>query len=153
MKVYSFKNTIVVVNGVEITGWSEGDDVIKISRLNDSASHKIGADGGMMMSISADKSGEFTFKLMQTSPSNKFLSSLMALQEGGALTFIPVSVLFQDLFRQDRAAGTAGYLKKPADISRGKEGQEQEWTIVVERLDMLMGDPALVTAVATAVLT
>lgn len=153
MRVYSFKNTIVVVNGVEISGWSEGDDVIKIGRLNDSATHKIGADGTMMMSISADRSGEFTFKLMQTSPSNKFLSSLIQLQEGGALTFVPITVLFQDLFRQDRAAGTAGYLKKPAEIQRGKEGQEQEWTIVVERLDMLLGDPALVAAVATAVLT
>ena len=63
MKVYSFQNTVMLVNGVEITGWSDGDDVIDIARLVDSASHKIGADGTMMVSISADKSGEFKFKL------------------------------------------------------------------------------------------
>ena len=61
MKVYSFQNTVMLVNGVEITGWADGDDVIKIARRADSASDKIGASGDMMVSISADKSGEFTF--------------------------------------------------------------------------------------------
>ena len=80
MKVYSFQNTVMLVNGVEITGWDEGDDVIQIERLSDSASHKIGAAGDMMVSISADKSGSFKFKLQQTSSSNKYLMSLCALQ-------------------------------------------------------------------------
>lgn len=149
MKVYSFQNTVMIVNGVEITGWDEGDDVIKIARLSDSASHKVGAGGEMMVSLSADKSGEFTFKLQQTSSSNKFLASLIALQEGGAKTFVPVTCLFQDTYRNDLATGTIGYLKKPADLSRGAQASSQEWTIVTERLDMLLGDPALV-GIATA---
>lgn len=149
MKVYSFQNTVMIVNGVEITGWADGDDVINIARRTDSASDKVGADGTMMVSISADKSGEFTFKLQQTSSSNKYLASLIALQEGGAKTFVPVNVLFQDTYRNDLATGTIGYLKKPADLTRGQQGNNQEWVVVVERLDMLLGDPALV-GVATA---
>lgn len=149
MKAYSFLNTILYVNGVEITGWAEGDDVITISRRADSASDKIGADGNMMVSISANKSGEFSFKLNQTSPSNKYLASLTALQEGGAKTFIPINVLFQDTYRNDLSTGTVGYIKKPADLQRGEKGNVQEWTVVVERLDMLLGDPALV-GIATA---
>jgi len=152
MKVYSFPNTVVVINGVELTGWADGDDVIDIKRRVDSASDKVGADGSMMVSISADKSGEFTFKLQQTSPSNKFLSSLIALQEGGAKTFVPVSVLFQDTFRQDMATGTVGYLKKPADVQRGANGNVQEWTVVVERLDLLLGDPSIIATVTAAIL-
>ena len=150
MKVYSFQNTVMLVNGVEITGWADGDDVIKIARRSDSASDKIGANGDMMVSISADKSGEFTFKLQQTSSSNKFLAGLVALQEGGAKTFVPVTCLFQDTYRQDLATGTVGYLKKPADLSRGDKAGDQEWTIVVERLDMLLGDPALVGVLTAA---
>lgn len=149
MKAYSFQNTVVLVNGVEITGWADGDDVIGIARRSDSASDKVGAGGDMMVSLSADKSGEFTFKLQQTSSSNKFLNSLMALQEGGAKTFVPVTVLFQDSYRNDLATGTIGYLKKPSDMSRGAQAGNQEWVVVVERLDMLLGDPALV-GVATA---
>jgi hypothetical protein len=150
MKVYSFQNTVVIVNGVEITGWAEGDDPINIARLNDSATHETGADGHMMVSLSADKSGEFTFKLQQTSSGNKYLMSLCALQEGGAKTFVPCNVLFQDTYRNDLATSTVGYIKKPTNMQRGQKGSSQEWTIVVERLDMLLGDPALV-GVATAV--
>ena len=141
MRAYSFQNTVVLVNGVELTGWADGDDAISIKRRADSASDKIGADGSMMVSISADKSGEFTFKLQQTSSSNKYLSALIALQEGGAATFVPVNVLFQDTYRKD--------IKRPSDLQRGTAAGNQEWTVVVERMDMLLGDPALV-GIATA---
>jgi hypothetical protein len=144
MKVYSFQNTVMLINGVEITGWAEGDDAIKIARLNDSASHKIGAGGDMVVSISADKSGTFTFKLQQTSSANKYLMGLCALQEGGAKTFVPVNCLFQDSYRNDLATGTIGYIKRPPELARGTQANDQEWTVVVERLDMLLGDPALV---------
>lgn len=142
MKVYSFGNTVMLINGVEITGFAEGDDVIKVERLTDSASHKIGAGGSMMVSLSSDKSGHFVFKLQQTSKSNKYLSNLLSLQEGGAKTFVPIAALFQDTYRNDMASGTTGYLKKAADMSRGAEATNQEWEVIVERLDMLLGDPA-----------
>lgn len=141
MRPYSFQNTVMLVNGVEITGWADGDDVINIARRTDSASDKIGAGGNMMVSISADKSGEITFKLQMTSSSNKFLSALIALQEAGAAKFVPVTILFQDTFRKDLATGTIGYLKKPSDLTRGAQAGNTEWTCVVERLDMLLGDP------------
>jgi hypothetical protein len=150
MRAYAFNNTVVLINGVEITGWADGDDVIKISRRTDSAQDVIGAGGDMMVSLSSDKSGTFGFTLQQISSSNKYLMSLCALQEGGAKTFVPVSVLFQDTYRNDMATGTIGYIQKPADLSRGVAGAKQEWTIVVERLDMLLGDPPLV-GVATAI--
>lgn len=140
MRAYSFQNTVVVINGIELTGWAEGDDAIDIKRRADSASDKIGAGGEMMVSVSADKSGEMTFKLQQTSSSNKYLNSLCQLQESNGADFTPVHVLFQDTFRQDLASGTVGYVKKPADIQRGAQGNNQEWTIVVERLDLVFGD-------------
>jgi len=142
MRAYSFQNTVVLVNGVEITGWAEGDDVIKISRRTDSASDKVGAGGDMMVSITSDKSGEITFKLQQTSSSNKYLTDIVARQEAGAAAFVPVTVLFQDTYRNDLATGTVGYIKKPSDMTRGTQASDTEWTMVVERLDMLLGDRA-----------
>lgn len=139
MKAYSFLNTVVIVNGVELTGWSEGDDVIDIKRLVDSATHKVGAGGDMMVSLSADRSGEFAFKLQSTSSSNAYLESLLALQENGADTFQPISVLFQDTFRNDLGQASAGYIRKPSDIKRGAVAGEHEWTIVVERLVLEYG--------------
>ena len=125
----------------------------EITRRNDAATDKIGADGKMAVAISADKSGEITFKLMQTSSGNKVLNAIAARQEGGPATFAPVQVQFQDTYRQDIGAGTAGYIKKRPEVTRGAGINTQEWVIVVERLDLLLGDPAfagMATAVAEA---
>ena len=49
MQVYGFSNLVVLVNGYEITGWSKGDDVIKIARRAEAATDEVGADGKMMV--------------------------------------------------------------------------------------------------------
>ena len=135
MKEYSFLNTLLLVNGVDIDGFDEGDDTIALDRLNDSAAHKIGTDGEMTVSISADRSGTVVFRLMQSSSSNSYLSGLIAAQENGA--FVPIFVQFKDVKGGDFGSGTQGYITKPAGMSRGENANAQEWTIVVERLDLL----------------
>lgn len=140
MRRYSFQDTVVLINGIEITGWDEGDDVIAIARRNDAISDKVGAGGNMFVSVSSDRSGTATFKLNQMSPSNAYLSSLMDAQEAGGSRFVPVSFRFQDTYRQDMAAGSAGYLMKPSDMTRGTASNTQEWTVVVEDLAMLYGN-------------
>ncbi len=137
MREYSFLNTLLLVNGVEITGFDEGDDVISLTRLNDSTTHKIGTDGEMTVSISADRSGNVVFRLMQSSDSNNYLSGLINAQENGA--FVPIFVQFKDTKGLDLGSGTQGYITKPADMVRGTNANSQEWTIVVERLDLLHG--------------
>ena len=137
MKEYSFLNTLLLVNGVEISGFDEGDDVIALERLNDSAAHKIGTDGEMTVSISADRSGTCTFRLMQSSDSNTYLSGLITAQENGA--FIPIFLQFKDTKGLDLGSGTQGYITRPASMTRGTNANGQEWVIVVERLDMLHG--------------
>lgn len=142
MRAYSFQDYSILVNGVELSGFADGDDAFMAERRTDSASDKVGADGKMMVSISADKSGEFTFKLQQTSPTNKMLMSLLALQEFSARTFVPVQVIARDTYRNDVASGTVGYIKRPAPQQRGMDGTNQEWVIVTERLDLIFGDTA-----------
>jgi len=135
MKEYSFLDTLLLVNGIEITGFDEGDDVIILDRINDSASHKVGTDGEMSVSISADRSGTVTFRLMQTSDSNAFLSGLISAQENGI--FVPIFVQFKDTKGGDLGSGTQGYITKPAPMTRGTAVNAQEWVLTVERLDLL----------------
>lgn len=137
MKEYSFLDVLLLVNGVEIGGFDEGDDVISLERLNDSATHKIGTDGEMTVSISADRSGSVTFRLLQSSDSNFYLSGLINAQENGA--FVPIFVQFKDTRGLDLGSGTQGYITKPASMIRGTNANSQEWMIVVERLDLLHG--------------
>lgn len=135
MKEYSFLDTLLLVNGVEISGFDEGDDVIALERLNDSAGHKIGTDGEMTVSISADRSGTVTFRLMQSSDSNAYLSGLINAQENGA--FVPIFVQFKDTRGNDLGSGTQGYINRPASMTRGTNANAQEWMVTVERLDLL----------------
>ena len=135
MKEYSFLDTLLLVNGVEIGGFDEGDDVITLQRLNDSAAHKIGTDGEMTVSISADRSGSVTFRLMQSSDSNSYLSGLISAQENGA--FVPIFVQCKDTRGGDLGSGTQGYITRPANMVRGTNAGNQEWVVIVERLDLL----------------
>lgn len=135
MQVYSFADITLLVQGSEITGYDEGDDVITLDRLSDSAMHKIGTDGEMTVALSTDRSGTAVFRLMSTSDSNALLSTLISTQENGV--FIPIFVQMKDNRNNDLGSGTQGYVLRPASMVRGKNVQPQEWTIVVERLDLL----------------
>lgn len=135
MKDYSFLNTTLLVQGIEISGFDEGDDTIALARTKDSAAHKTGTDGEMTVSISADRTGTVVFRLMQSADSNSFLSGLISSQENGV--FIPIFVQFKDTRGGDLGSGTQGYINKPADMVRGENANAQEWTITVERLDLL----------------
>tara|TARA_R110000744_G_scaffold20470_1_gene53735 strand:- start:7579 stop:7995 length:417 start_codon:yes stop_codon:yes gene_type:complete len=137
MKQYSFLDTLLLVNGIPMSGFDEGDDVINLARLSDSASHKIGVDGEMTISISSDRSGAVTFSLMQTSDSNAILSGLVTGMENGA--FVPIFIQFKDVRGGDLGSGTQGYIRKPADMGRGQVAGSQEWTVITERLDLLHG--------------
>lgn len=132
-----------------VTNWSDDNAALTIKRRTDSFSDKVGVDGRMAVFINADKTGEIGIKVMQTSPTNKYLNAVCRLAQGGASTFAPISMSFMDTYRQDKATGLFGYVKKPADIERGMEVKTQEWTIITERLDVLFGDP-IFSAFATA---
>lgn len=137
MKTYTFLNTIMLVQGQEITEWDEGDDVINVERRVDSAIDVIGADGTMTVALSADKSGVFSFRLQQSSASNLFLSGLLNAQENGV--FVPIFCQFKDTGGNDLASGTQGYIRKFPGMSRGVGLNGQLWEIVTERADLLLG--------------
>lgn len=135
MQTYSFLETLLLINGVEMSGFDEGDDVIEVDRFNPSSSHSISADGVMTVSLSADRSGYFRFRLNQTSDSNKYLSGVVAGQENGV--FVPIFAQFKDTRGNDLGSGTQGYIAKPAGMTRGTNSNAQEWEVIVERLDLL----------------
>lgn len=137
MEKYSFKNVSLLINGVEITGFFEGDDVIVVDRRVDSISDVVGADGKMALAINADHSGTIVFKLKQTSSSNAYLGGL--IQAAEKLEFTTIFAQMRDSQRGDLAAGSEGYLMRPATMTRGAAINEQEWTVVIEDLTMLTG--------------
>lgn len=141
MRCFDWRKNHVFINSVELTDYGSGDDVLKIRRRADIGTDEMGVDGKMHLSLSADKSGEIVVKLKSTSPSNSMLSKLAAGQDF-IETFVPIVVSWHDSYRLDEAKSTVGYIKKHAEIDRGGKIVEQEWTIVVQDLYVLLGAPA-----------
>lgn len=139
MQTYSFKNGSLLINGRAITDWAEGNDSIQARRLNDSSTHMMGPDGKMARAVSGDLSGEFVFKIKQTSADAGYLYSLVNADQVGRITNI-ATVVFRDSRRKDLAVGALGYIVKPADMVRGKDINVQEWRIVVENLMITQPD-------------
>jgi hypothetical protein len=135
MKSYSFKNTVMLVAGVPISGFAQGDDVVQGQRRVDAFSDEVGADGNLLVLQNADESGQFTIRLQQSSDSNAYLNGLFQQQARG--TFIAVPVTFKDIVNGEIIGGSKGYITKPADVTRGTGANTQEWVLVVEKYDAL----------------
>jgi hypothetical protein len=152
MKFYDWRKSLTTVNGVPVTNFASGDDAFKAERLADNASHEVGVDGNMVVSLSADKSGQVTIKLQQTSPTNSYLNKITSGQDYMA-GFVPVIVNQMDTYRSDNVDTTVGYVKKHPDYTRGAKAATVEWVFIFEYMVMLLGDPPFVglpTAIAEA---
>lgn len=134
MKSWSMLNATLLINGLEIDGYAEGDDVIRTGRINDSSNHITGADGNMTVSISADRTGFVEVDLLQSSTSNAVLTALVVAQEGGIL--VPITLLYKDTQGSDLISGSQGYMKKPADADRGTNANAQTWRMEFEKLNI-----------------
>jgi len=137
MDNYSFSENELIIDGVPISGFAEGDNVITFSRRVDQISSVVGADGKMAVAVNADKSGEAVINLLQTSSSNTLLGGITAAVDAGV--FVPVTIQSFNTGNDDLMIGTQGYVTKHADVVRGTGINNQTWTIVVENLSMLTG--------------
>ena len=140
MKFYDWRKSLTAVNGVPITNFAPGDNALKATRLSDNASHEVGRDGHMAVSLSADKSMEITIKLQQTSPSNAYLSKITSAQDF-LESFVPVTVEQADPYRMDSVGSTVGYVKKHPDYVRGAKAGVIDWVFVLEVGTFILGDP------------
>ena len=137
MTKYAFKDEIVLVAGVPLSGFAEGDDVVQGSRNVEAFTHSVGADGKMLVTQNADRSGSFRFRLQRGSTSNAYLNALFANQERGHFIALPVGIV--NTKSGDSVGGTKGYITKPADVSFGNGAGGQEWTLMVEDYEALFG--------------
>ncbi len=153
MNLYSFANVTTLVNLVQITGFADGDGVIDVE-FPETATSTIGADGKMVVSLSADKSMKATLKLQQTSKGNRYLNSLLTPgRVFGPKMFVPIMLSVKDAYRNDLIIGARGFITKPPRVTRGVEANDVEWSFQFENGSIDLGDPTfsgLASAVAEA---
>jgi len=123
---YDAKQNIIVVGGVPIIGYADGT-YITVEIEEDSFSKTVGADGYVARSKSNNNSADITITLLQSSPSNDYLSALYNLDRYGNLGI--VDILVKDLMGTTLFYSEHCWVKKPAAIENSKEIGERSWNM------------------------
>ena len=121
-KIYNFKDNQVIVNGMIVTGYADGD-AIQAEPNEDKVTQLVGADGGVTYNQSNNETGLITLTLKPTSSS---LPALKALYKSGEL----FNVLIQDTANNVRVTGEDCLIQRWPSFTRGAEAAGLEIPIL-----------------------
>lgn len=100
----------------------------------------IGADGEVMHSLHADKSGTITVKLLKTSPVNKKLSLAYNAQSQSSATWGNNVIVIRNTASGDISTARSCAFQKQPDFNNAKEGGTVAWVFDCGKIDQLLGE-------------
>lgn len=135
---YDPAQVVATVGGVILSGFSDGDSIIA-RRSEEMYFLRVGTDGGVGRARNANKSGEFEFKLLQTSRANDMLSALIAANDliNDGLIVVPIAVF--DGSGRSLAVATQCWIKSIPEATFGKEVSERVWVFSAADLKVFHG--------------
>ena len=108
-------------------GAAVSDEGIDVEAEGDINTMTIGADGTPMHSLHANKGGHFTVRLLKTSPVNKQLAQMYAVQTAASATHGQNTLSISNNKSGDVITCQVVAFKKAAKIEYKKEGGFNEW--------------------------
>jgi hypothetical protein len=99
----------------------------------------IGADGEVMHSLHADKSGTITVTLLKTSPVNKKLSLAYNAQSQSSATWGNNVIVIRNTASGDISTARSCAFQKQPDFNNAKEGGTVAWYSTAARLTSCSG--------------
>jgi hypothetical protein len=127
---YSSKAVVITFNGVLITGLGDAT-FLTVAKNTDGMELKVGADGESAVAISPDESGLATVTLLNSSPSNDFLSQCANQRTRGVFQA-------KDLSGRMLINAPDAWVKKMADVTKSKSIESSAWAF--ESGDMKMNN-------------
>jgi hypothetical protein len=124
MELYDPKKVRLIVNGLDVTGFADGDKIKIEPVTKEDLKSFAGVDGDVSFSKVNDDRHTLTFTLKEESPSNKILDSLRKV----ATSFV-VAVTNTSAGRYTGGASGCRFSEKPA-ITFGAENPKREWKIL-----------------------
>ncbi|ABX15504.1 phage structural protein [Burkholderia multivorans] len=141
---YSFQDvsaSIVGPGGAFSLGYgsANAEEGITIAQAGDKNTMTVGADGEVMHSLHADKSGQVTIRLLKTSPVNQKLMALYDAQSlDSRLWGKNLITVTQSVSGDVTACRSCAFKKKP-DIGYKKDGDVIEWVFDAAKIDSVLG--------------
>ncbi|MBZ2288856.1 DUF3277 family protein [Escherichia coli] len=100
----------------------------------------IGADGEVMHSLHADKSGTITVTLLKTSPVNKKLSLAYNAQSQSSATWGNNVIVIRNTASGDISTARSCAFQKQPDFNNTKDGGTVAWVFDCGKIDQLLGE-------------
>lgn len=144
MATYSFLNVQATIAGpggsINIgAGCGNAQEGITVARAGDKNVMLIGADGEGMNTLRADKSGQFTIRLLKTSPANAQLMAMYNAQSLSSTVWGNNVITVTQTGVGDLHTGRQCAFKKVPDMNYKAEGDIVEWVIDAIKIDGLLG--------------
>lgn len=145
MSTYSFLNVTatLVGPGGEIDlgyGAQVADEGITVAMAGDKNTMTVGADGEVMHSLHADKSGEVTVRLLKTSPTNAKLMTLFNAQSLSSTLWGQNIITVNNTGSSDNTVcRSCAFTRKP-NLTYAKDGDIVEWRFQAGKIDSILGE-------------
>lgn len=121
-------------------GSANSEEGITVTMTENKNTMTVGADGEVMHSLHAGKSGTITVTLLKTSPVNKKLSlAYNAQSQSSALWGNNVIVIRNNVSGDLTTARACAFQKQP-DHANAKEGGTVSWVFDAGKIDQLLGE-------------
>lgn len=110
---------VVGLNGVQLSDWADGSDVISVEWVDSASTYLAGADGNGIQILNPSKAIKLTLKVKQNGTDAKYLNDQYNLQRNNIRGFTPFVLQAKDLLNQDLAWGKKGYYTDGSSWTRG----------------------------------
>lgn len=135
--LYNFKNINVIIGGIRLTGFADGDDSVAIEFSSPAVNDVSGADGDAVASLIHDYRASIIIRLLQGSPSNDVLSTISAAYKVGTVVTTPF--LISDAYGRSLHAAPHVYVSTRPQGSYGQNQSNREWTLRALQMVSFMG--------------
>lgn len=125
---YDFNQVSLVFGTRALEGFEEGTE-ITVERDEDSFTKKVDVDGNVTRSRSNNSSGKLKFTLSQFAPDNKYLTTIMNLDERTGAGVLPCKLVDKSNPSDEIVIAPEAWIIKPANRSFGVASGAREWTL------------------------
>lgn len=135
-KTYAPKDVTVAWNNIAITGFAE-DSFLRLEWAEDIVSEKVGSDGTLALTKSANQTGSVEIELMATAKSNIFLGAIEKAQRLQTASIAFSNFEISDPSGNALAVAKNAYLKTRPSIDLGSDQNSKVWVFGCEYLEFV----------------
>jgi hypothetical protein len=141
---YSFKDVVASLTGPTGTanlgfGAAVTDEGISIDMAGDKNTMSIGADGNVMHSLHADKSGIITVHCQKVSVTNSILQAMYDAQQVSSSLWGQNVITVREVESGDITTATKCAFKKKPNLNYKKDGDMIDWAFDAGFIDTVLG--------------